>query len=434
VAHSRVGTRTRSWAFLALLVMGAFAIGPVWGAAIDGAGVFGFRTQIFLWLALGAGSASLVAHGLAIGRRLQSEGDEDDDIERVRRELSGARSAQERFLPRSLPQVPGIDLWAANISANEVSGDCYDVFDGGEGRPIVLAIADVCGKGLPAALLNSAVHGVLRSNFMGDDYDLERTTQNLNRLVHRDAHPGSFVTMVLAEIDKSGRHLRYIRAGHEIPLVVSRDGAVRRLDEGNFFLGLYPEVEYKATSEELAPGEVLCLYTDGVTDATHERGEPFGEARLIEVLSSVRDEHPAAIGSAVLAAVAAHCEPRRPSDDVTLVVMKIVSAPQSVSALDGDRGAGDVIGARIDERQHDPGDVFRLGDLAQRDLPLELGEEVPLEPLCGHLGERPPWSDGVDGDSEWPELDGEGASYTIETGLRRGVVRVERLTHQRSGR
>lgn len=433
MAHARVGTRTRTGALIALLVTGAFAIGPVWAAAIDGAGGLGFRTQIFLWLALGAGSASLLAQGLAIGKRLNSEGDEGDDIQRVRRELAYARSAQERFLPRSLPQVPGIDLWAVNISASEVSGDCYDVFDGGGDRPIVLAIADVCGKGVPAALLNSAVRAVLRSDFLRDDYDLERTTQNLNRLVHQDARSGSFVTMVLAEIDKSGRHLRYIRAGHDIPIVVSRDGAVRRLDEGNFFLGLFPEVAYKATTVALSPGDVLCLYSDGVTEAVDGRGEPFGEEQLVEALRSVRDEHPAVIGSAVLAAVAAHSEGRRPYDDMTLVVMKIASAPEPVSALDGDRGAGDVVGARIDESQHDPGDVLRFGDLAERDLPLELGEEVPLEPCCGHLGERPAWSDGIDGDSEWAELDREGASYTIETGLRRGVVRVERFTHERSG-
>lgn len=431
MAHARVGTRTRTGALLVLLAMGAFAIAPVWGAVLDTPGGLGLRTQILLGFAFAAGSASLVAHGFATGKRLRSEGTE---MKRVRIELGFARSAQECFLPRSLPQVPGIDFWAANISANEVSGDCYDVFDGGADRPIVLAIADVCGKGVPAALLTSAVHAVLHSDFLRDDYDLERTTQNLNRLVHTDARPGSFVTMVLAQIDRDGGRLRYVRAGHEIPLVVSRDGTVRRLDEGNFFLGLFPDVEYKATSAELAPGDVLCLYTDGVTDASDERGEPFGEARLVEVLQSVREEHPAVIGSAVLAAIVEHNGSPRPTDDVTLVVMKIVSAPQPVAALDRDGGAGDVVGARIDEREHDPGNVLRLRDLAQRDLPLELGKEIPLEPPGGHLGERPAGGDGVHRDSERPELDSESTSYTIETGLRRGVIRVERLTHQRSGR
>ena len=201
MAHSRVGTRTRTGALLVLLVMGAFAIVPVWGAAVDGTGGLGLSEQILLGFAFAAGSASLVAHGFATGKRLRSEGTE---MKRVRLELGFARSAQECFLPRSLPQVPGIDFWAANISANEVSGDCYDVFDGGAGRPIVLAIADVCGKGVPAALLTSAVHAVLHSDFLRDDYDLERTTQNLNRLVHTDARPGSFVTMVLAQIDRDG--------------------------------------------------------------------------------------------------------------------------------------------------------------------------------------------------------------------------------------
>jgi sigma-B regulation protein RsbU (phosphoserine phosphatase) len=324
MAHVAAVMQIRTGVAVALLALGTVTtLG--WGESLIGDGrPLGVPAEIVFRLAIGLALTVLMTRQIAAVKRLRLE---EADAARMREELAFARGTQEGFLPRSLPAVPGIDLWGVNVSSNEVSGDYYDIRDGGGARPLVLAIADVSGKGVPAALLMSAVQAGLHSHLLRGALDLEQTMQNLNRLVHQDAQPGRFVTMVLAEMDKTARTLRYVRAGHDLPIVVSRDGAVRRLVEGDIVLGLLPDAEFRAASIALSPGDTLCLYTDGVTDAAAPNGDMFDEERLVQVLVRHRAEPAAAIGRAILDAVRAHSGLLRQADDATLVIVKIAGDP-----------------------------------------------------------------------------------------------------------
>ncbi len=244
-------------------------------------------------------------------------------LDLMRRELRTARQTQERFLPRAVPEVAGFDLWGVNLSSAEVSGDYYDLIDVGPDGPLVLCIADVSGKGLPAALLMSNTQAGLHSHLMQDCFDLETTARNLNRLIHSNVDPGVFVTLLLAEIEKSSHRLRYVRAGHDEPILVHADGSVTVLKAGSIFLGLMPDTPYEAASVQLMPGDLLCLYTDGVTEARSPADEEFGVERLTAVLCERRIESAAAIGRAVLDAVEGFSGLANHADDLTLVLLKV---------------------------------------------------------------------------------------------------------------
>lgn len=329
-------SRRPTAAVMGLVALAAIATAPGWAAnLVAGDAPATPVASAIARLGLASALVALVAGGVVFAGRVLHE---ESEITRMRRELYSARLTQERFLPQALPRVPGLDLWGTNVSSNEVSGDYYDIRVRGEARPVVVAIADVSGKGMPAALLMSAVSAGLQSHLLGGEFELERTMGNLNRLVCQNAQTGRFVTMFLAEIDRRTLSLRYVRAGHDHPIVVSRSGAVRRLACGEIFLGYQPDVAYAATAVALAPGDTICLYTDGVTEATDSRGEPFDEARLIDVLVRHRAAPASEIGREVLSAVRAHDRRPHHSDDVTVVVVKVDAhegdafAPRSADA------------------------------------------------------------------------------------------------------
>ena len=141
--------------------------------------------------------------------------------------MAMAREAQERFLPDEIPVVEGIDVWGTNVSSLTVSGDYFDVVDLGASRPLIIVIADVSGKGLPASLVMSNVQAGLHCNVFQEDFDIARTAADLNRLVHQNTDPGKFVTFFMAEVDKDTHRVRYVRAGHDEPVVVSADRSHR---------------------------------------------------------------------------------------------------------------------------------------------------------------------------------------------------------------
>ena len=266
------------------------------------------------------GSNAIVTSYIATTRKLHIE---EVENERVRHEMEMARRTQERFLPSEIPSVPGLDIWGINVSCLEVSGDYYDVFDLGEGRPIVFTIADVSGKGMPASLLMSNVQAGLHCHMAQENFDIKSTAENLNRLVHRNTEMGKFVTMFLAEIDKTTHLLRYVRPGHDAPILVRGNGATHMLEEGGLVLGFSPDFGYDVAEEQLGRGDVLCLYTDGITEARDAHDEEFQVERLTEVLVSSRGRSAGEIGEAILASVRSFSESVHESDDVTLVILKV---------------------------------------------------------------------------------------------------------------
>ena len=187
----------------------------------------------------------------------------------------------------------------------------------------MVAIADVSGKGMSASLLMSNVQAGLHCHVAQESFDIKSTAENLNRLVHRNTGMGKFVTMFLAEIDKTTHLLRYVRPGHDAPILVRGNGATQMLEEGGLVLGVTPDFGYDVAEEQLGQGDVLCLYTDGITEARDAHDEEFQIERLTEVLVANRERSAGEIGEAILASVRSFSESVHESDDVTLVILKV---------------------------------------------------------------------------------------------------------------
>ncbi len=270
------------------------------------------------------GAYTLVSSYVETTKRLHAE---EIEKARVQHEMAAARRMQERFLPKAVPAVPGLDLWGTNISSLAVSGDYFDLIDLGENGPLLLTIADVSGKGLPASLLMSNVQAGLHSHTAHQPFDLRQTAEDLNRLVCENTDAATFVTFFLAEIDKRTHRLRYVRAGHDCPLLISAaqpaGERLRRLEDGGLFLGMMPGAQYEVAERALGEGDVLCLYTDGITEARSPDDEEFGVERLGELLESLVGERAEAIGEGVVQAVRDFSGLERQADDITLVILKL---------------------------------------------------------------------------------------------------------------
>ncbi len=207
--------------------------------------------------------------------------------ERLESELGLARQIQARLLPSDVPAVPRTELAGYSLPARQVGGDYYDFLPIRDGR-IGLIVADVSGKGVPAALLMSSLRAALLSQKLEEDGPAE-VMSALNRFVHRSVEPGRFVTAFLGVLDPATGRFVYGSAGHNPPYWVRPDGRVTPLREGGLVLGLFPETPYSETTIEVAPGDLLALFTDGVTEAQNEFDEFWGEDRLIRLLRT----HPA---------------------------------------------------------------------------------------------------------------------------------------------
>lgn len=242
---------------------------------------------------------------------------------RIRHEIETARQLQVAFLPAVLPDVSGIDLWADNKgSIDVVSGDYYDIIARNDTGSLVLAIADVSGKGIPASLVMSNVQAGLHCYLYQPTFDLIGAINTLNRLVCENTSEGRFVTFFLAELDIGALKLRYVRAGHEIPILVSRQGEIRRLDEGGLALGIMPGARFNAAEVSLGSGDVLCFFTDGVIDALNPHDENFGLDRLLGTLTAARHLSSRDIGAAIHRALDEFTKNTPQTDDITLIILR----------------------------------------------------------------------------------------------------------------
>jgi len=308
--------------------LAAFVVIGVIAVALTATGFLHALADVIFPAGLLLGCLFLVgAHSIVTSyvRTTKELHEEEVENARVRKEMETARTTQEGFLPDEIPQVEGLDIWGTNVSSLAVSGDYFDVIDLGEGRPIVFTIADVSGKGLPASLLMSNVQAGLHCHVFQDSFDLKRTAQNLNRLVHDNTEMGKFVTMYIAEIDKDTHHLRYVRAGHDAPIIMSADGTERLLEDGTCVFGFFDEFECEVSELDLSPGDVLCLYTDGITEAGDPGANEFEVEGIVKVLKEHRHETAEEIGKALIDAVWEFTGLTDQADDVTLVILKVSS-------------------------------------------------------------------------------------------------------------
>lgn len=257
-------------------------------------------------------------------RRIEQESQTQKEIalqfHHQEQEVAEARSIQQGLLPISIPQQPGYEVAGAWQPANTVGGDYYDVL-GFDEATLGLCIADVAGKGLPAALLMSNLQAGVRG-LASSSLPPDVLCTRLNSLVCHNTGGDRFITLFYAQLDGPGRRLSYTNAGHNAPVLLHRDGSYERLQAGGAVLGILPVQKFAIGTAQLAPGDRVVFFTDGVTESCDEGGDEFGEARLLQLLQ----EHRAASASQLLERILATvCEFSRGhwQDDATLLVLAV---------------------------------------------------------------------------------------------------------------
>ena len=241
--------------------------------------------------------------------------------EHYREVLVEAQRIQASILPQRVPQYTGFDIWGKTVPAEIVSGDFYDFIPVSD-NVLGLAIADASGHGLPAALVVRDVYMGLR---MATDRDFKiiRTLEKLNHIIHRSRLTTKFVSLFYGELETGGI-LIYCNAGHNFPFVLRRNGRdVEFLRNGGPVLGPTPDATYGRGFIKLEPGDLLCMYSDGIVEAHDPKDREFGIERLQRVVRTNRERTSAEIGQEVLRAVAKFG--REGEDDRTVVIVKAVS-------------------------------------------------------------------------------------------------------------
>ena len=236
------------------------------------------------------------------------------------RELAEARLIQERLLPKAIPQIEGCEMATAWRPARTVSGDYFDVLKFDDQRAAV-CIADVSGKGMPAALLMSNVQAAVKA-FAARDLTPAAMCAKLNRVACGNIADDRFITFFYGLLDAERKTFSYANAGHCAPVLVRKSGEVLRLDAGGLMLGPFPDLPFEQGTIELQSGDRLVLFTDGITEATNDQDEEFDEARLIALLLAHRALDASALQQEVMSEVSEFCGGDF-QDDATLMVLSV---------------------------------------------------------------------------------------------------------------
>ena len=241
----------------------------------------------------------------------------------LKNDLEIARDIQHAMLPQAVYADAHLEAYGLTRPANTVGGDFYDVLPLPDGR-VIVTLGDVAGKGSPAALLMALLLAMFRT-LIDEGLEAAALAERLNVQVGRHAPASRFITLFFAACDPATGRLVYVNAGHMPALLRRQSGAVDRLTGGGIALGMFPESRYEAHETVIGPGDVLVLYSDGVTEAENHQGQPFEEAGLERVVDIHAAESPEEIAKAVLRVVEVHAQETHLADDVTLLVMKMRS-------------------------------------------------------------------------------------------------------------
>lgn len=234
-------------------------------------------------------------------------------------ELAVGRAVQLALMPLSPPQIPGWEVWLYTRPANDVGGDMVDWIEAGKSR-WALALGDVSGKGLGAALLMAKLQATLRA-FVSGDEELSHLGARLNRILCRDGIPGKFATLAYVEVEAHQGSVRLLNAGH-LPPLLRQGGETTSPPPVGPPLGVVAESVFHGQEVEVAPGGLLLLYSDGVTDAHDGKWEFFGEERLMALLPQLEGLGAQEAGERILAEVARFSGDQRPFDDLSLILLR----------------------------------------------------------------------------------------------------------------
>ena len=247
----------------------------------------------------------------------------------LKRDLEIAKDIQRMLLPEQPPAIPGIDIAFATKAANTVAGDYYDAFPRANTNDsrLLLIVADVAGKGIPAGLLMAAVQTGFHT-LAADDVPLTELAARLNRsMCERSGGGRHLITAFIAELDIAARSFAWVNAGHNPPILRRRAGALEYLKDGGIPLGAFPAAGYESGRTELGPGDVLFIYTDGVIEAQSESGAEYGDDRLAKLVSALSAADAAASLGHIFESVDRFAGATPQYDDITCLVLR-VAEPQ----------------------------------------------------------------------------------------------------------
>ena len=253
-------------------------------------------------------------------RQKQANQEVASQLHKHEQEIAEARSIQEGFLPKEIPQLAGYEVASAWQSARMVGGDYFDVLPLGS-ETLGLCIADVAGKGMPAALLMSNLQAAVRG-FASADLPTEELCARLNALLYRNMASDRFITFFYGQLDGASRVLQYVNAGHNPPVVLHQDGSHGRLTEGGAVLGVFPSQKFTRGTTRLERGDRVVLFTDGVTEASDPDDEEFGEERLVRLLQQSTGSSANELQAKIMQAAGDFCRGHW-HDDATLLVLAV---------------------------------------------------------------------------------------------------------------
>ncbi|MDX6695093.1 MAG: phosphoserine phosphatase RsbU/P [Blastocatellia bacterium] len=259
--------------------------------------------------------------------------EEQLDRERLEHELQLASEIQQRFQPTAPPHVAGYELQGISFPCYEIGGDYYDFIKRADGR-MIIALGDVSGKGTAAALLMSSLHAAVHAQASAQS-SLAQTISAVNKYLAENIPSNRFVTLFYAELDPLTGALSFINAGHNPPLIVHSAGTVENLSSGGLPLGIMTDSPYREGRTQLLPGDVLVIYSDGVSEAVNPQGEEFGAPRLHSVVGLNIERSAAGIRDRIESALTKFSQGTPAADDITLVIVKRQAEGMAVASSRG---------------------------------------------------------------------------------------------------
>ncbi len=246
--------------------------------------------------------------------------EEEQTLQMIQEELQVANQIQSRLLPQARPSVPGYDVAGTSSPARSVGGDFYDFVMLEDGQ-LCFWVGDVAGKGLPAALTMATVQATLRGS-TASTHETGACLSSANRYLCANTARGMFVTLFAGFLDPQKHVLRYGNAGHNRPFLFREGEGVRTLDNGDLVLGFSEAIVYNEWRQKLEPGDVVVVYSDGITESMNPYRDQFGEERLAETVQTHRGESAEALVQHILRAVNEHAAGESQADDLTLAIIR----------------------------------------------------------------------------------------------------------------
>lgn len=243
--------------------------------------------------------------------------------ELVNKELEVATEIQARFFPQQTPNLEGYEVAGCSIPAKDVGGDYYDFIPNPEPCQHGFVVADVTGKGVPASLLMATMRATLRANIQNNPNDIVQALRQVNGDIYRDSPVDKFITSIYCNLDYESHELSYVNSGHNPPYIVrANDNRIEELDQGGVMLGIMEEIDLPKASLSIDKGDILMLFSDGVTEATNPSGELFSEERFEQWLLDHNQLSAEEMKDALLKTLRDYADGSPQSDDITFIILK----------------------------------------------------------------------------------------------------------------